>query len=401
MSNLVVTVSQLNKYIAMKLKADEKLKGLFIKGEISNFTNHVKTGHYYFTLKDNGSSVKAVMFNNFTRGVKFTPENGLGVIVRANVQVFERDGVYQLYVEDMQPDGIGALYLAYEQLKAKLDAAGLFDPAHKRQIPVMPRKICIITAKTGAAIQDMLTILGRRFPLAEVLLIPTLVQGANAPSSICSALALAQTTGADVIICGRGGGSIEDLWAFNDEAVAHAIYNSAIPVLSAVGHETDFTIADFVADLRAPTPSAAAELAVPDRATLYHTLGNTQDLLRTRMTKRLQGYSSMVDRTYARIAAKSPQGKIRQHTVELRAVNEQMQARINAILASGQTQLQEYASVIVALSPLHVLSRGYSITYKGQTIVKSAAALQNGDAITIRLSEGTIAATVTGIQEEQ
>ena len=266
---LVLTIAQLNRYVKSRLDADENLYNVFLVGEISNFTDHYKTGHFYFTLKDSDAQIKAVMFRQNALRVKFKPENGLKVIVRGRVSLYEAAGSYQVFVDDMQPDGVGALNLAFEQLKERLQKEGLFDEAHKKPLPRYPQRIGVITSETGAAVQDILNILGRRFPYAEVVLAPVLVQGDGAPEQMIAALQdFNRLQNADVIIIGRGGGSAEDLWAFNDENLAYAVYRSEIPVISAVGHETDFTICDFVADLRAPTPSAAAELAVPDQTEL-------------------------------------------------------------------------------------------------------------------------------------
>ncbi|MBR6789350.1 MAG: exodeoxyribonuclease VII large subunit, partial [Oscillospiraceae bacterium] len=267
--NDILTVSQINQYLKQTLDEDVQLKSIFIRGEISNFTHHLKSGHFYFTLKDAKSAIKAVMFKWNASQLRFKPSNGMSVIIFGSVQFYERDGVCQIYCTDMQPDGIGALYTAYEQLKAKLEGEGLFDPSHKKQLPAFPKRIGVITAKTGAALQDVINILSRRYPLGELVLIPALVQGEQAPASICTALKQAENAELDLLIVGRGGGSIEDLWAFNDERVARTVYACPIPVISAVGHETDYTICDFVADLRAPTPSAAAELAVPDCSVLW------------------------------------------------------------------------------------------------------------------------------------
>lgn len=393
-SQTVITVSQLNRYIGLKIKNDLKLRNLLIKGEISNFVNHKKTGHFFFTLKDDTSAIKVIMFSSYASNIKFTPENGLAVIVRGSIQAFERDGIYQIYAEEIQPDGIGALYLAYEQLKEKLEAKGLFDPAHKRPIPYMPRKICLITAKTGAAVQDMLNIIGRRFPVTEVVIIPTLVQGANAPVSICSSIALAQSTNASVILLGRGGGSIEDLWAFNDEKVAHAIYNSKIPIISAVGHETDFTIADFVADLRAPTPSAAAELAVPDMLILQKDISKSEEMMYNYTIGIYSVKKTAILSTYSRLNALSPKGSIRLQREKLQGYVVKLTLSMEKATKERENALKKHIGVIEALSPLSVLSRGYSITYKGDAIIKSVSELTKGEKITVKLGDGTVDASV-------
>ena len=298
----------------------------------------------------------------------------------------------------MQPDGIGALYLAYEQLKESLDKEGLFDPAHKLAIPKMPMKICLITAKTGAALQDMLSILGRRFPITAVYLIPTLVQGDAAPKSICESIALAQDTDSDLIILGRGGGSIEDLWAFNDELVARQIYESSIPIISAVGHETDFTIADFVADLRAPTPSAAAELAVPDKTNLENNIYKMSQIIYNYTTSKLHVYRNILGSASAKLAAKSPQNMIKLHAQQLSALNSRLNESISQRIKSDIAKLKENINVIEAMSPLNVLSRGFAITYKDNKIIRSSSELDVGDNISIRLSEGKVHATVANIE---
>ena len=307
---IVVTVSQVNRRLSLMLSSDDTLKDVCVKGEISNFTCHFKTGHLYFTLKDESAAMKAVMFRSETDSLSFMPENGMFVQVRGSVRVFERDGVFQLYATEIRTDGVGELYRAYEQLKEKLEKGGYF--IRKRKIPECPRKICVITSETGAALQDILNIIQRRYPLVEVTLIPTQVQGKDAPSSLVESMKLAQSTKADVIIIGRGGGSIEDLWAFNNEEVAMAIFNSDIPTISAVGHETDFTIADFVSDLRAPTPSAAAELAVPDINVIKAGIIALRGYLYENIQRRISECEKETERLFEKIRSKSPSAKLEQ-----------------------------------------------------------------------------------------
>ena len=309
----VISVSQLNRYVKSLLEGDPHLTGVYVGGEISNFTNHVRSGHFYLTLKDEGAVVKAVMFRAFASKVPFTPENGMKVIVKARVSLYDKDGSYQLYIEEMQPDGVGALQVAYEQLKAKLAAEGLFDERRKRPLPSYPSLVGVITSPTGAAVRDILNILGRRYPYAAVLFAPVLVQGEGAPAQLIDALnrfaALRQAGSKytpDVLIIGRGGGSIEELWAFNDENVARAVAASPIPVISAVGHETDFTICDFAADLRAPTPSAAAELAVPDTRQLLGRLTQLQARLMQAADARIRQESRRLENLAARRCLKTP-----------------------------------------------------------------------------------------------
>ena len=303
----IMTVSQLNRYIAFKLKEDRNLRGILISGEISNFTNHAKTGHLYFTLKDQESAIKAVMFNSMASRLKFSPVSGMKVIISANVQVYERDGAYQLYVNDMQPDGIGALYLAVEQLKQKLSEEGLFDESLKKSLPAFPQKIGIITSVDAAALQDILNILSRRYPIAEVKIYPCLVQGENAAASISAALSAADKGCNDILIVGRGGGSLEDLMAFNSEIVVRSIFNCVTPVISSVGHETDTTLSDYVADLRAPTPSAAAELAVPDMSVIMSYLNSADKNLKEKVKEKINKCYQSLDFSERRLNSLLPQ----------------------------------------------------------------------------------------------
>lgn len=392
--SMILTVSQINRYISSKLAGDSKLKGILVSGEISGFTNHAKTGHFYFTLKDSESAVKAVMFRSYAEKLQFAPKNGMKVIVSADVRVFERDGVYQLYVSDMQPDGLGALYLAFNQLKEKLLKEGIFDEAHKKPLPEMPQKIGIITSLDAAALKDMLNILSRRYPVAEVTIFPALVQGANAPESLCGAIRYADSQALDLLICGRGGGSPEDLAAFNDEALARCIYNCRTPIISAVGHETDTSISDLAADLRAPTPSAAAELAVPDISVLYDSLMAAEKVLAGKLLTRLEAYFHKLELLSERLESASPTGRISVLTEKISSAEKRLSAayRINLQRAGGD--VSERAARLDSLSPLKTLSRGYSIVYMDNKPINSAEALSAGDIVNIRFSDGEVSATV-------
>lgn len=390
----VLTVTQLNRYIAFKLKEDVNLRGKLIRGEISNFTNHTKSGHFYFTLKDGESSVKAVMFSNMASRLPFMPKSGMRVIVSADVRVYERDGVYQLYVTDMQPDGAGALYLALEQLKERLSQEGIFDEAGKKPLPSLPKKIGIVTSTEAAALQDMLNILARRYPLAEVTVFPAAVQGETAPDSICRALRYADGRGMDLIICGRGGGSFEDLSAFNTEAVARCLYGCSTPVISAVGHETDFTVADMAADLRAPTPSAAAELAAPDITFLYGRLNALEKALTDSFRSRLDESYQKLENTARRLERLDPKYRASRLKEKFLQAEKRLEAAFRLKLTTCGGLLAEKAAALDGLSPLKTLSRGYSLVYSGSKLVKSADELSSGDRVDIRLSDGTVSAVI-------
>ncbi len=395
-----VTVTQVNQYIKEMVAGDDNLRRLTVKGELSNFTNHVKTGHFYFTLKDSACSIRAVMFRFNAAKVRFKPENGMNVMITGSVQVFERDGVYQLYCDSMEPDGLGALYLAFEQLKEKLQKEGLFDEAHKKPIPPFPKKIGVVTSKTGAALQDILNILSRRYPLGTVVLIPALVQGENAPASLIDGIRLAQTrSDIDVLIVGRGGGSIEDLWAFNDEGVARVIYDCSIPVISAVGHEIDFTISDFAADLRAPTPSAAAELCAPSVESISTGIANLDTLLGGYMLSRFKNCYDRLKGDYARLTALSPVQKLKQSGQDLEGKAARLQLAADRMLATKNDRFARTAATLEAMSPLKVLTRGYSITYAGEKVLSSVHDVKVGDRLETVLGDGRVAASVTGICE--
>lgn len=390
----ILTVSQINRYISFKFKEDKKLYGILVSGEISNFTNHARTGHLYFTLKDNETSIKAVMFSNMASRLNFLPKNGMRVIVSANVQVYERDGVYQLYVNDMQPDGIGAMYLAVEQLKEKLLYEGIFDEAHKKALPEFPHKIGIITSLDAAALQDMLNILSRRYPIAEVTIFPALVQGINAPASLCNAVKRADNSGMDLLICGRGGGSLDDLMSFNDEQLARVIYNCNTPIISAVGHETDTTISDLVADLRAPTPSAAAELAVPDIISLYNNISALKKVLTSTFETQLSAKLHKLEALEKRIENAVPFSKIKLLREKLDIAEKNLNSAYKIKLALYNNLLAEKAAVLDGLSPLKTLSRGYSLVYKDDQLVKSINSLSSGDRVSIQMSDGEINANI-------
>lgn len=396
---LVLSVSQLNRYVKSRMDADENLFNVFLVGEISNFTDHYKTGHFYFSLKDEEAQIKAVMFRQNALKVKFRPENGLRVIVRGRVSLYEAAGSYQVFVDDMQPDGVGALNLAFEQLKERLEREGLFDAAHKKPLPRFPERIGVITSETGAAVQDILNILGRRFPYAQVVLAPVLVQGEGAPAQLIDALqSFNAFKNVDVIILGRGGGSAEDLWAFNDERLAYAVYRSQIPVISAVGHETDFTICDFVADLRAPTPSAAAELAVPDQIQLRAEIHTLLSRMQRTVTNNLHEQRLRLEQSTQKSVLKNPNLYFDTKRMQLLAVSTQFDALEKTILHRARIRLQENAAKLQALSPLSVLARGYSVTTLADgTVVHSANQLSENTEITVQLADGKAACTVKEI----
>lgn len=396
---LVLSVSQLNRYVKSRMDADENLFNVFLVGEISNFTDHYKTGHFYFSLKDEEAQIKAVMFRQNALKVKFRPENGLRVIVRGRVSLYEAAGSYQVFVDDMQPDGVGALNLAFEQLKERLEREGLFDAAHKKPLPRFPERIGVITSETGAAVQDILNILGRRFPYAQVVLAPVLVQGEGAPAQLVDALqSFNACKNVDVIILGRGGGSAEDLWAFNDERLAYAVYRSQIPVISAVGHETDFTICDFVADLRAPTPSAAAELAVPDQMQLRAEIHTLLSRMQRTVTNNLREQRLRLEQSAQKSVLKNPNLYFDTKRMQLLSVSTQFDALEKAILHRARIRLQENAAKLQALSPLSVLARGYSVTTLADgTVVHSANQLSENTEITVQLADGKAACTVKEI----
>ena len=395
MAQQVLSISQLNEYIRGKLDNDPMLGGIAVRGEISNYKVY-PSGHHYFTLKDESSSLKCVMFKGNAMRLRFRPDNGVKVIAMGKITVYPRDGVYQLYCTAMAMDGIGDLYAAFEQLKAKLAAQGLFDPAHKKPIPKYPGTIGIVTSSAGAAIHDMLRILRKRYPLTRVRLFPVRVQGAEAPGEIAAAIRYANYHKlADLLIVGRGGGSIEDLWAFNDERVAYAIYESEIPVISAVGHEPDVTISDFVADLRAATPSNAAELAVPDQDALLQTLDSMSMGMAASLNRQMKGARQHLDVLSKSAALQSPMGYLDQKRKTLELLQNRLVSAQSRIVDRKKQQFVANVSKLDAMSPLKVLTRGYALAHTDDgTLLKSVNQVNAGDRIVVDLSDGKLTASV-------
>ena len=396
MSRQVLSITQINEYIRQMMDSDALLGSVAVRGEISNYKVY-PSGHHYFTLKDEGAALKCVMFKSSAIRLKFRPENGMQIIAMGKISVYPRDGAYQLYCSAMALDGVGDLHAAFEQLKAKLAQKGLFDPAHKKPLPQCPGIIGIITSSAGAAVHDMLRILKKRYPLTQVRLLPVRVQGAEAPGEIAAAIAYANHYKlADLLIVGRGGGSIEDLWAFNDERVAQAIYDSVIPVISAVGHEPDVTISDFVADLRAATPSNAAELAVPDCESLYQMLDSMSAAMETALTRQLKTARRHLQMLSASPSLKSPVEYINQRKKSMQLLKARLISAQNSKLHRERQRFVTSMAKLDAMSPLKVLSRGYAMTHndKGE-LVRSVSQIRVGDSLQIKVSDGSIHATVT------
>jgi exodeoxyribonuclease VII large subunit len=440
-----LTVQALTKYIKRKFDRDPHLSNIFVRGEISNFKQH-SSGHMYFTLKDERARILSVMFSGNNQALKFRPESGMNVLIRGDISVYEAGGQYQIYVKEMQPDGIGELYLAYEQLKEKLDKAGYFDPGRKRMVPKFPSKIAVVTSPTGAAIRDILTTIKRRYPIGEILIFPALVQGERAAASIADAIKEANGYGGiDVLIAGRGGGSIEELWAFNEEIVANAILESNIPVISAVGHETDFTIADFVADLRAPTPTAAGELAVPhiddlmewimnrklrmiksfkaklqgernrlNSLTKSYALRNPHTLYQQkvehvdRLTDQLQKNISLhvrqqketLNGLYSRLQRVHPSQLLKIKEERVKFLRVQLEKQFKGVLKEKGHRFNSVISTLHALSPLKIMDRGYSLVYGAEgELIKSSHQVTKGDQIEINVKDGTIQCEVDSVKE--
>lgn len=390
-----ITVTDLNKYIKNKIDGDEMLNNVLVKGEISNFKNHY-TGHMYFTLKDESSLIKCVMFKSYTTHLSFMPKDGMKVMVLGSVAVFERDGVYQIYAKAMKEDGLGSLYTAYEELKKKLEQEGLFEEAHKKKIPFMPKTIGVLTSNTGAVIRDIINVSTRRNPGVHIRLYPVPVQGPGAAEKIAEGIKfMNENKLADVLIIGRGGGSLEDLWPFNEEIVARAIYDSELPIISAVGHETDFTIADFVADLRAPTPSAAAELAVANIDDVRETLKLYNNRYKVALKKKIELMRLSYEKCMARPAYKNPTQKINEQYMVIDMKVKALQNNMMLKLKEAKTSFVKETAKLDSLSPLKTLTRGYSIvTEQDGKIIKSVNDLNSGEKVNLRLSDGKKTATI-------
>lgn len=421
MNNNYITISELNRYLKTKFENDTNLRMVYLKGEISNFKAHTR-GHYYFTLKDETSRLNAVMFSYHTGNLKFMPCDGMKVLVVGRISVYEQTGSYQIYVENMAEDGIGNLYVAFEKLKKDLAKEGLFNPEHKKRIPRMPKKIGIVTASTGAAIRDILTTIKRRYPICETILFPALVQGNEAAADIVKKIELANTYDIDTLIVGRGGGSLEDLWPFNEEIVARAIYNSKVPVISAVGHEIDFTIADFVADLRAPTPTAAAELAVPDTSTIlnyletakgrsYQAINNTINNYQTRISNVANSYILKKPTAMYEILEQKLDNLIDKLNKEINIVIDNNKVRLfkssNSYILTNPSMLYKFkeqallglTEKLEVLNPISTLNRGYGIVKKDNVVVSSIANVKDNDDIVINLKDGNIYSKVVKVSE--
>ena len=400
MEQQVLTVTALNRHIQGLIDGDALLQNVCVRGELSNYKIY-PSGHHYFTLKDAESAVRCVMFRSSAARLRFRPESGMGAVAFGRVSVYPRDGAYQLYVTDLQPQGMGDLQLAFEQLKRKLDAEGLFDPAHKKPIPRFPERIAVVTSGAGAAVRDIIRVAGKRWPLSKIVVLPVRVQGVEAPAEIVGALNYANKWKvADLIIAGRGGGSIEDLWAFNDERVARAIYESELPVISAVGHEPDVTIADYVADLRAATPSNGAEKATPDREELYDALRNMEARCGYAMRKKLEAYRRRLNELQSRRVLQSPTGYIDLKRMEVDMLRARLLSAQEGRVGAARRRYVHYAASLDALSPLKVLSRGYAVAEtRGGRIVRGLGDVEVGEDVRVAVSDGVLDCTVNAKEE--
>lgn len=388
-TDTALTVSQLNMYVKMMLEADSRLKRVCVVGEISNFVNHYKTGHCYFSIKDADSAIKAVMFAKSAKFLKFAPENGMRVYATGRVSVFERDGVYQLYVDSMEPEGAGALMIAFEQLKKKLSAEGLFDDDRKKPIPAFPSKIAVVTSPVGAAVQDVINILSRRFPLAEMVMCPVAAQGVNCANENIAALKnLNGRDDIDVIILCRGGGSVEDLWGYNDEQLVRTVAASKIPVITGIGHETDFTLCDFAADLRAPTPSAAAELAVPDIEELYQLTDNLIFRLDNSVEKYIESAEENLLNLRYRLNLLDPRKKLENNVAAYNALSLRLNAAIESKIHKTESELTVLSEKLRLLNPLTMIEKGYIPVYRNDKRIRSAKELNNNELLSLRFSDG-------------
>lgn len=393
----VLSVSQLNFYIKSIIENDPRLNLVFLTGEISNLTNHYRSGHIYLSLKDEKSVIRAVMFAGNARSLRFQPQDGMRIICRGRIALYEPSGQYQLYIEDMQPDGVGELTIAFEQLKNSLAEKGLFDNSHKKPIPKFPGVIGVITSPTGAAVQDIRNVLSRRYPCADIVMCPVLVQGENAPSQLVNAVrTLDKYSACDVIIIGRGGGSIEDLWAFNSEELAYAIYECKIPIISAVGHETDFTICDFVSDLRAPTPSAGAELAVPDKDELMASYNSQYQYISSLIDVKMKNYSNFITDIRRRLSIVSPQSKIDEYSRQLDSLCDKAGNLVNDKIIITDSIIKSITAKLEGINPVAVLSRGYAIVEKDGQVINSKDQLAGDDEFAVEFSDGKIKAKYTG-----
>lgn len=400
MDKQILSITQINEYIRLMMDGDAFLAGVAVWGEISNYKVY-PSGHHYFTLKDENASLKCVMFRGNAMKLRFRPDNGMQVVALGRITVYPRDGAYQLYCTGLMLDGIGDLYAAFEQLKTRLAGEGLFDPTHKKQLPAYPETIGIVTSSAGAAVHDIIRIINSRYPVAKIRLLPVRVQGVEAPSEITYAIDYANRYNlADVLIVGRGGGSLEDLWAFNDERVAHAIYRSRIPIISAVGHEPDVTISDFVADVRAATPSNAAELAVPDREALRQMLDSSVSKLSEALQRKLKIAEQRVKMLSASPALVSPDGYLKQRRNALQLLDSHLVSAQNRAINRHSQRFVAASAKLDALSPLKVLSRGYAmVTSEQNEVIRSASQVSAGDCVSIKLQDGTLAARVQEIEE--
>ena len=387
----VLKVSQINTYLKSIIDEDINLKNVYITGEISNFTNHYRTGHLYFTLKDERSAIKAVMFRSSASRLRFEPENGMKVVVNARLSSYERDGVYQLYINEMQPDGVGALHIKYEQLKEKLSKEGLFDEANKKPLPRFPSSVGVVTSPTGAAVRDIINVIKRRSPATDIIVYPAMVQGEDAYKTIVAGIEYFNTEKVDVMIIGRGGGSIEDLWCFNEEAVARAIYKSEVPVVSAVGHETDYTISDFVADLRAPTPSAAAELSVPDSLKIKEFILSAKERMYVSLSKNVSHKRDLLSSFKKSPVFNQPERLIEGYVQETEALKLRMCQACSGLIGIKRERFIKCISKLDSLSPLKVLKRGYTFVENdsGQ-VIESAKMLKCDDILSLRFADGKV-----------